>query len=61
VSGFHLVVRELPLDKPLEDGESPIGIFEIHFCLNFLRLDFFFTNLCDKSFLTNFVFKIFDS
>jgi hypothetical protein len=31
VSGFRLVVRELPLDKPLEDGESPIGIFEIHF------------------------------
>jgi hypothetical protein len=26
--GFRLVGRELPLDKPLEDGESPIGIFE---------------------------------
>jgi hypothetical protein len=29
--GFHLVGKELPLDKPLEDGESPAGIFEIHF------------------------------
>jgi hypothetical protein len=29
--GFRLVGRELPLDQPLEDGESPIGVFEIHF------------------------------
>jgi hypothetical protein len=29
--GFCLVGRELPLEKPLEDGESPIGIFEVHF------------------------------
>jgi hypothetical protein len=29
--GFRLIGRELPLDKPLEDGESPIRIFEVHF------------------------------
>jgi hypothetical protein len=29
--GFRLVRRELPLDKPLEDGESPVVIFEVHF------------------------------
>jgi hypothetical protein len=29
--GFRLVRRELPLDKPLEDGELPVGIFEVHF------------------------------
>jgi hypothetical protein len=28
--GFRLVGRDLPLDKPLEDGESPVGIFEVH-------------------------------
>jgi hypothetical protein len=32
--GFRLIERELPLYKPLEDGEAPIGIFEVHFwCL----------------------------
>jgi hypothetical protein len=29
--GFRLIGRELPLDKPLEDGEAPIRIFEVHF------------------------------
>jgi hypothetical protein len=29
--GFRLVGRELTLDKALEDGESPVGIFEVHF------------------------------
>jgi hypothetical protein len=28
--GFRLVGRKLPFDKPLEDGESPIGIFEVY-------------------------------
>jgi hypothetical protein len=28
--GFRLVGGELPLDKPLEDGESPVRIFEVH-------------------------------
>jgi hypothetical protein len=30
-SGFRLVGRELPLEKPLKDGESLVGIFEIYF------------------------------
>jgi hypothetical protein len=29
--GFRLVGRKLPLNKRLEDGESSIGIFDIHF------------------------------
>jgi hypothetical protein len=28
--GFRLVGGELPFDKPLEVGESPIGIFKVH-------------------------------
>jgi hypothetical protein len=30
-SGFFLVGRELPLDQPLEDGETPVGIFKVYF------------------------------
>jgi hypothetical protein len=29
--GFCLVRRELPLDQPLEDGETPVGIIEVYF------------------------------
>jgi hypothetical protein len=29
--GFCLVGRELPLDQPLEDGETPVGIFKVYF------------------------------
>jgi hypothetical protein len=29
--GFRLVGREIPFDKPLEDGEFPIKMFEVHF------------------------------
>jgi hypothetical protein len=29
VPGFCLVGRELPFDQPLEDGETPIGIFKV--------------------------------
>jgi hypothetical protein len=29
--GFCLVVGELPLDQPLEDGETPAGIFKVYF------------------------------
>jgi hypothetical protein len=28
--GFRLVGGELPFDKPLEDGESPVRIFKVH-------------------------------
>jgi hypothetical protein len=38
--GFRLVGRELPLDKPLEDEESSIGIFEVHFGWLINRHDF---------------------
>jgi hypothetical protein len=31
VPGFCLVGRELPLDQPLEDGETPVGIFKVFF------------------------------
>jgi hypothetical protein len=29
--GFCLVRRELPLNQPLEDGETPVGIFKVYF------------------------------
>jgi hypothetical protein len=29
--GFYLVGRELPLDQPLDDGETPVGIFKVYF------------------------------
>jgi hypothetical protein len=29
--GFCLVGRELPLDQPLEDGETPVGILKVYF------------------------------
>jgi hypothetical protein len=38
--GFRLVEREPPLDKPLEDGESPVGIFEVHLWWLINRHDF---------------------
>jgi hypothetical protein len=38
--GFHLVGWEFPLDKPLEDGKSPVGIFEVHFLWLINRHDF---------------------
>jgi hypothetical protein len=31
VSVFYLVRRELPLDQPLEDGETPVGILKVYF------------------------------
>jgi hypothetical protein len=38
--GFRLVGGELPLDKPLEHGESPLRIFEVHFWWLMNRHDF---------------------
>jgi hypothetical protein len=29
--GFCFVGRELPLDQPLEDGETPVGILKVYF------------------------------
>jgi hypothetical protein len=29
--GFFLVGRELPLDQPLEDGETPVEILKVYF------------------------------
>jgi hypothetical protein len=28
---FCLAGRKLPLDQPLEDGETPVGIFKVYF------------------------------
>jgi hypothetical protein len=30
-SGFCLVGRKLPLDQPIEDGETPVGILKVYF------------------------------
>jgi hypothetical protein len=38
--GFRLVRRELSLDEPFEDGESPVKIFEVHLWWLINRHDF---------------------
>jgi hypothetical protein len=29
--GFCLVVRELPIDQPVKNGETPVEIFKVYF------------------------------